>query len=93
MDHLFRMLKTRVATAHLRALPELGITRVEIPTLNAGWRAGQHVRLRVLSTAMGWAGWLEVHPFTIASVTKTEEGIGALGQEYGWVDTENVRSC
>ena len=39
-----------------------------IPTINAGWRAGQHVRLRVISVKMGWFGWAEVHPFTIASV-------------------------
>ena len=77
------MLKTRIATAHLRALPELGITRLEIPTLNAGWRAGQHVRLRVLSTAMGWTGCLEVHPFTIASVSKTEEGMVLLVKNTG----------
>ena len=77
------MPKTRVATAHLRALPELGITRLEIPTLNAGWRAGQHVRLRVLSMAMGWTGCLEVHPFTIASVSKTEEGMVLLVKNTG----------
>ena len=44
VDHLFRLLKSRVATAHLRPLPELEATRVVIPALNAGWRAGQHVR-------------------------------------------------
>ena len=82
-DHLFRVLKTRVATAHLRALPDLDMTRVEIPALNAGWRAGQHVRLRVLSTAMGWASWLEVHPFTIASVSKTEEGMVLMVKKTG----------
>lgn len=83
MDHLFRILKTRVATAHLRPLPELDATRVEIPSLNAGWRAGQHVRLRVLSTAMGWGAWMEVHPFTIASVTKSEEGMVLLVKKAG----------
>ncbi|KJA18253.1 hypothetical protein HYPSUDRAFT_205502 [Hypholoma sublateritium FD-334 SS-4] len=83
MDHVVRMLKTRVATAHLHALPELDMTRVEIPTLNAGWRAGQHVRLRVLSTAMGWASWLEVHPFTIASVSKSEEGMVLMVKKTG----------
>ena len=29
-DRLFRLLKTRYTTARLRALPELGMTRVEI---------------------------------------------------------------
>jgi len=46
----------------------LGMTRIEVPRLNAGWRPGQHVRLRVISSGMGILGWSEVHPFTIASV-------------------------
>ena len=45
------------------------MTRIEVPHLNAGWRPGQHVRLRVLSTGLGVLGWAEVHPFTIASVS------------------------
>ncbi len=31
----------------------------------------------------GWAGWLEVHPFTIASVSKTEEGMVLLVKNTG----------
>ena len=69
LDYLFRTLKTRICSATLRPIPELGITRVEIPHLNAGWRPGQHVRLRVLSTGVGIFGWAEIHPFTISSVT------------------------
>lgn len=70
LDRLLRLVKTRFARAHLTPLPSLGMTKIEIPTLNAGWRAGQHVRIRVLSTGMGLLGWSEVHPFTIASVCK-----------------------
>lgn len=69
LDHLLRMFKTRISTATLRPIPELGMTRIEIPHLNAGWRAGQHVRLRILSGSLGILGWSEVHPFTIASAT------------------------
>ncbi|KIM41657.1 hypothetical protein M413DRAFT_409883 [Hebeloma cylindrosporum] len=69
-DHLARLIKSRLTIAHIRPLPELDLTRVEIPRINAGWRAGQHVRLRVLSAKMGWMGWAEVHPFTIASVAE-----------------------
>ena len=83
VDHLFRLLKSRVATAHLRPLPELEATRVVIPALNAGWRAGQHVRLRVLSTALGRASWLEAHPFTIANVTRSEEGMVLMVKKAG----------
>ncbi len=61
------------------------MTRVEIPSLNAGWRAGQHVRLRVLSTAMGWASWLEVHPVHDRQRQQDRGGHGAHGQEDGWV--------
>ena len=42
--------------------------------MNAGWRAGQHVRLRVLSRGMGWVGWAESHPFTIASIPHALDG-------------------
>ncbi|KAF8960641.1 hypothetical protein BDZ97DRAFT_1940337 [Flammula alnicola] len=52
-DHLLRLLKSRLTSAYIRPLPELEMTR--------------HVRLRVMSAGMGWVGWAEVHPFTIAS--------------------------
>lgn len=68
LDYLIRVFKTRIATATLRPIPELEMTRIEVPHLNAGWRPGQHVRLRVLSTGLGIFGWAEVHPFTVASV-------------------------
>jgi len=66
-DYLLRCIKSRFTTATIRAIPELGITRVEIPNINHGWRAGQHVRIRVVSSGMGVLGWSEIHPFTIAS--------------------------
>src|SRR5258706_8555912 len=69
-DCLFRAVKTRIATASIRPVAELDVTRVEIPQINAGWHAGQHVRLRVLTFRMGWFGWAETHPFTIASVSR-----------------------
>lgn len=83
LDQLVRAIKTRITTATLRPIPELGLTRVEMPTINAGWRTGQHIRLRVLSTAMGLWGMTEVHPFTIASVSKTEEGLVLLCKKSG----------
>ncbi|KAI6157280.1 ferric reductase like transmembrane component-domain-containing protein [Pisolithus tinctorius] len=83
LDHLIRIAKTRITTATLRPIPELGLTRVEIPTLNSGWRAGQHVRLRVLSTGMGFLGLTEVHPFTIANVERTEEGMVLMCKKAG----------
>lgn len=83
LDHLVRTIKTRITTATLRPIPELGLTRVEMPNLNAGWRTGQHVRLRILSTAMGLWGMTEAHPFTIASVSKTEEGLVLLCKKAG----------
>ncbi|KAF8664113.1 hypothetical protein AX16_000803 [Volvariella volvacea WC 439] len=82
-DVLLRLLKTRFPIAIIRPLPELGITRVEVPSLNAGWRAGQHVRIRILSTYMGIWGWTEMHPFTIASVSKSQEGLVLLCKKTG----------
>lgn len=73
-DHTMRLVKTRFSKATLTPIPELGMTRIVIPRVNAGWRAGQHVRLRVFSSGMGLMGWSEVHPFTIAST-----GVGADG--------------
>ena len=64
-------MKSRFSLAHIHSLPELDLTRVEIPAINAGWRAGQHVRLRVISFKMGWFGWAKVHPFTIANVAES----------------------
>ncbi|KAH9935347.1 ferric reductase like transmembrane component-domain-containing protein [Fomitopsis serialis] len=84
-DRLVRLIQTRITTAHLHAMPELGATCIQVPSVNAGWRAGQHVRLRVLSTGMGPLGWTESHPFTIASVSKhpSEEGLVLMVKKAG----------
>jgi ferric-chelate reductase len=67
-DHIIRILKTKIRTASLLSMSELKMTRIEIPHLSAGWRPGQHVRIRVLSGGMGFIGWCEAHPFTIAGL-------------------------
>ncbi|KAJ7100632.1 hypothetical protein B0H15DRAFT_456421 [Mycena belliarum] len=88
-DKLMRLTKTRISTATIRPIPELGLTRVELPYLNKGWRAGQHVRIQVLSSGMGLAGWAEVHPFTIASESSGQEGIVLMCKKTGtW--TQNL---
>lgn len=73
VDRCWRILQTRVAMANLQLMPELRVVRLSIPRINGGWRAGQHVRIKVLSTGMGLIGWAEPHPFTIASVSKVGE--------------------
>ncbi|TDL20532.1 hypothetical protein BD410DRAFT_366096 [Rickenella mellea] len=78
LDHIIRLLKTRLCTAIVRPIRELSLTRIEIPMVTHGWRAGQHVRLRVLSTELGKLGWLEAHPFTIASASDSESGEGMV---------------
>ncbi|KAJ6558686.1 hypothetical protein B0H10DRAFT_2240807 [Mycena sp. CBHHK59/15] len=83
LDHFLRLVKTRVYNAIIRPLPDMGVTRVEVPELNAGWRAGQHVRLRVLSSAMGVTGWAESHPFTIASVSGGPDGLVLMVKKSG----------
>ncbi|KAJ8090405.1 hypothetical protein PM082_019003 [Marasmius tenuissimus] len=86
-DWLFRVLRSRWTTAIIRPLPELGVTHVEIRSLNAGWRAGQHVRLRVFSSGMGILGWTEVHPYTIASIPNGPEGLILLCKKAGdWTE-------
>jgi predicted ferric reductase len=82
-DYLRRIIKTRISRAFIRPLPELNSTRIEVPRINAGWHAGQHVRIRVMSAGMGWWGWTEVHPFTIASVARGQEGLVLLCKKSG----------
>ncbi|KAJ7705372.1 hypothetical protein B0H17DRAFT_1037796 [Mycena rosella] len=83
LDKIMRIVKTRITTASIRAIPELGLTRVEIPRINKGWRAGQHVRIQVFSGAMGVMGWAQVHPFTIASATNNNEGLVLMCKKAG----------
>ncbi|KAL4078074.1 hypothetical protein J3A83DRAFT_4087325 [Scleroderma citrinum] len=83
LDHFIRLLKTRVTTANIRVVPELGLTCVEIPTINKGWCAGQHVRLRVLSTGEGLWDALEAHPFTISTVPGNKQGLVIACKDVG----------
>jgi hypothetical protein len=76
-DLCARFYKSHHVTATLYTLPALDSTFVEIPSISGGWRAGQHIRLRVLSSKMGWFGWAEPHPFTIASIP-TRNRAGAV---------------
>ncbi|KAI0794897.1 hypothetical protein C8Q75DRAFT_803744 [Abortiporus biennis] len=84
-DRVTRIIRTRYTVARLTPLPDLGMTRIEILGVNAGWRAGQHVRIRVLSRGMGLLGWWECHPFTIVSVSKgfSEEGLVLMCKKVG----------
>ncbi|WWC71353.1 uncharacterized protein I206_105308 [Kwoniella pini CBS 10737] len=66
----FSLTKTRIAHAELQALPGAGTTVITIPGLKTGWRAGQHVRIRV--PALGLLKAFESHPFTIASAPDGE---------------------
>jgi predicted ferric reductase len=73
VDHLVRVVRTRHTTGWLTAEHAVnrGTTLVHVPSLRAGWRAGQHVRFRVASG--GWLAWLaswflyRARPFTIAA--------------------------
>ncbi|PFH47037.1 hypothetical protein AMATHDRAFT_153113 [Amanita thiersii Skay4041] len=85
IDYGLRILKTRYVSATIRPLPALNATRIEIPSINTGWRAGQHVRVRIVSSSMfsfSWFGWTESHPFTIASApVLSGSGRPAVGEE------------
>ncbi|CAH7666396.1 hypothetical protein PPACK8108_LOCUS748, partial [Phakopsora pachyrhizi] len=61
-DMILTSLKTSIRPATLTALPG-GFTKVEIHDLGAGWRAGQHVYLRVIHGLRS----MEKHPFTISN--------------------------
>jgi hypothetical protein len=47
VELLCRILKTKMATAELRVLPGTDSILVSVPSIKTGWRAGQHVILRV----------------------------------------------
>ncbi|KAG9003881.1 hypothetical protein FRB94_002798 [Tulasnella sp. JGI-2019a] len=78
MDHVCRLFKTTFVIAKITAVPELKCTRIEVPQLTRGWRAGQHVRLRAVSTQMGIVNLFESHPFTISSVSENSRGEGLV---------------
>lgn len=87
LDRLIRAVKSKLSTANITALPQLDMAYLEIPEISYGWRAGQHVRLRVLSPGMGVMGWSESHPFTIASASGSEAGLVLLCKSAGdWTE-------
>ncbi|KAG0147713.1 hypothetical protein CROQUDRAFT_670309 [Cronartium quercuum f. sp. fusiforme G11] len=65
VDHILKAIKTRYSEATMSAMPG-GLTRIEVHGVNDGWRAGQHVFLRVLNGR----NVLEKHPFTIANAPR-----------------------
>jgi ferric-chelate reductase len=74
LDLFLRTIKSHITQATIHFVPEMTSTRVSIRNVSRGWRAGQHVRLTVLSTGMG-LGVIESHPFTIASASGDDEGL------------------
>ena len=76
--------KTRLAQAQLVALPGASTTVVTITALRSGWRAGQHVRIRV--PALGFPLGAESHPFTIASAPDGEGMVLMCKAAGGWTE-------
>ncbi|TYJ53159.1 hypothetical protein B9479_006229 [Cryptococcus floricola] len=74
--------KTRLASAEIVAHPGSDVVTVTIPALKSGWRAGQHVRLRVPAT--GGVHFLEGHPFTIASAADSEGAVLMIKNTGDW---------
>ena len=82
-DLSVRVLKSRLTYAYIRPIPELEMTRIHIPSINAGWRAGQHVRLHMCLRST--TSWVEAHPLTITSVSKEQEGMVLMCKKAnGW---------
>ncbi|KAG8948220.1 hypothetical protein FRC03_000793, partial [Tulasnella sp. 419] len=84
IDHVVRIIKSNYTVAKLTALPKMNCTKIEIPELKRGWRAGQHVRIKLITTKLGFLSMFSApHPFTIASVgeidtAKRENGEGVV---------------
>ncbi|WRT68624.1 uncharacterized protein IL334_005602 [Kwoniella shivajii] len=81
---LCSLTKTRLAHAELHALPGAATTVVTIPALRSGWRAGQHVRIRI--PALGPSKGFESHPFTIASAPDGEGLVLMCKRAGDWTD-------
>lgn len=88
-DHVARLAQTRYTTAWLTAEHMLngGTTLVHVPSLGAGWRAGQHVRIRVIGDS--WFGWLtwfvgRARPFTIATGSYSGGMLLAIKAQGAW---------
>ncbi|CAE7208231.1 unnamed protein product [Rhizoctonia solani] len=62
IDLVFRACKMRVRSATISAIDDQ-MTLIAIHGIDDGWRAGQHVWLRILQGERSW----ESHPFTIAN--------------------------
>ncbi|KAI8457012.1 hypothetical protein BY996DRAFT_8436521, partial [Phakopsora pachyrhizi] len=71
-DGLLKICKTRWKSAHFTSLPG-SVTMVEVTRTGTGWRAGQHVYLRVFSAKYIF----EKHPFTIANAPANDTPYGS----------------
>ncbi|KAG0149869.1 hypothetical protein CROQUDRAFT_668977 [Cronartium quercuum f. sp. fusiforme G11] len=71
VDRLLRIFNTRWGTAHFTSLPG-SVTMIEVTKTGTGWKAGQHVFLRVYSPKY----ILEKHPFTIANAPASHSPYG-----------------
>ncbi|KAG8939544.1 hypothetical protein FRC00_013816, partial [Tulasnella sp. 408] len=78
LDYICRLVKSHYTTVTLTPLPDLRATRIEVPHLTRGWKAGQHVRLRAFTFKLGFFAFAEAHPFTIASVSENRNGQGVI---------------
>ncbi|KAH9812055.1 ferric reductase like transmembrane component-domain-containing protein [Melampsora americana] len=72
LDRLLRLIHTRWRTAHFTSLPG-SVTMIEVTGTGTGWKAGQHVYLRVYSPKY----ILEQHPFTIANAPASYSPYGS----------------
>jgi len=71
-DNLLKILKSKFKRATFTAMPG-GLTRIQIQGVNDGWRAGQHVFIRVLKGRQIF----EKHPFTIANAPNSSTPYGS----------------
>ncbi|MBW0531637.1 hypothetical protein O181_071352, partial [Austropuccinia psidii MF-1] len=71
-DSICKLLKTRLKRATFTAMPA-GLTRIEVAGVKDGWRAGQHVFIRVLKGRHIF----EKHPFTIANAPNSTTPYGS----------------
>ena len=100
LDFLSRLLFKTHNPSHPALLVPLSdrlTTLVEVPSYTTGWRAGQHVYLRIFHPGMGLVGMWEAHPFTIASGGADGEGeplrLFAKSIPGGWTERLHSFAC
>jgi len=61
-------MRLHICPARIETLRKLEMTRITVSDLNCGWRAGQHVRVRIIGSGTEWKMICKDYPSVIAAM-------------------------